>query len=128
MIKQYYNNINEFVDVNNINQNDKYRAVINTLDFNACCNILLQYADIETYKRAYKRDKNFNNIHNNWFINNGQLPVKSKEKIWQWDIIGYRMLHNPQATIRLKNISLALLTCIAKECARMLIEPNNNNI
>lgn len=125
MVKQDYNNINEFVDVNNINQNDKYRAVINALDFSACCNILLQYADIEAYKQAYKQDKNLNNIHNTWFYNMGQLPIRFKEVIWQWDIIGYRMLHNPKATIRLKSISLSLLTCIAKECTRMMIKCNN---
>lgn len=122
MIKQYYNNIAEFVDMNNINQNDKYKAVINALDFNACCNILLQYADIEEYKQAFEYDKHLNNINNEWFYNRGQIPIRLKEMIWQWDIIGYRMLHNSQATIGLKNISLALLTYIAKECARMLIE------
>lgn len=125
MIRQNYNNINEFVDVNNINQNDKYRAVINALNFNACCNILLQYADIEEYKQAFECDQHLNNIHNTWFYNKGQLPIRLKEIIWQWDIIGYRMLHNPQTTIRLKTISLSLLTCIAKECTRMLIEYND---
>ena len=127
MTRKYYSNITEFVDVNSINQNDKYRAVINALDFNTCCNILLQYADIEEYKRAFECDQHLNNINNKWFYNTGQLPIRLEERIWQWDIIGYRMLLNPQATIRLKSISLALLTCIAKECARMLIEYNERS-
>ena len=41
---------------------------------------------------------------------------------WKWDYIGDEMLHNPNAKIRFQLMSNCNRTCIAKACARIILE------
>lgn len=94
------------------------------LDFEACKEILLMHITYDDLLDAYSKDKNLNNILNKHYYCKDVLPnlICTANKCWQWDIIGYKMLHNRKATIKFKFISLANLTCIAKACARMTIK------
>lgn len=126
--KKLFKNTDEFSKLNAQNDNDShfstYKAIVQALDFEACKEILFMYTTYDDLLEAYHKDKNLNNILNEHYYCKDVLPNLrlTLDKCWQWDIIGYKMLHNRKATIKLKLISLADLTCIAKACARMAIK------
>ena len=112
-------------ELNDKNHSAKYEAVVRALDFRACKEILLRYITYDELLKAYKKDKNLNNILNSKYYCESMLPLPlrlANTTCWQWDMIGYQMLHNNKATIKFKFISLSTLTCIAKACARMIIQ------
>ena len=88
----------------------KYSSIVNDLDYEACKNILLKFTTIEDLKRKYKEDEHLNG---RFFNSSNALDV--------WDKIGYLMITNPCRKITFKSYSLCNLTCIAKQCARMII-------
>lgn len=125
--KKLLKNVNEFFELNSLNDEShffKYEAIVQALDFEACKEILLMHTTYDDLLDAYNKDKNLNNILNEHYYCKDVLPNfrYTDEDCWQWDIIGYQMLHNRKATIKFKLISLACLTCIAKACARMMIK------
>ena len=125
--KKLFKGTNEFFELNGLNDksySDKYEAIVQALDFEACKEILYMYTTYDKLLDAYKKDKNLNNILNKRHCCKDVLPTfrYTSDGCWQWDIIGYKMLHNHKATIKFKFISLSTLTCIAKACARMIIK------
>lgn len=125
--KKLFKNTDEFFKLTSLNDEShfsKYEAVVQALDFEACKEILLMYTTYDDLLDAYNKDKYLNNILNEHYYCKDVLPnlIRAADRCWQWDVIGYQMLHNRKATIKFKFISLACLTCIAKACARMMIK------
>ena len=122
--KKLFKNTDEFSKLSGLNNHfSKYGAIVQALDFEACKEILFMYTTYDDLLNAYHKDKNLNNILKKHYYCKDVLPhlIHTADKCWQWDIIGYKMLHNRKATIKFKLISLADLTCIAKACATMII-------
>lgn len=131
MQKELFQNADEFFELNGLKDKShsaKYEAIVQALNFSACKEILLMFTTYDKLLNAYKDDEHLNNILNQKVYNKDVLSRYQCGTYWQWDIIGYQMLHNSKATIQFKLISLSMLTCIAKECARMLIEYNEGSI
>lgn len=114
-----YKNVDEFLKENNLdrfNEHEKcFRRIVKELDLNTCKQILLKQLDrdgitIEKLKEKYNQDKYLNNIY------------RIGATTWKWDYIGNDMLHNPNAKIRFQLMSNCNRTCIAKACARMVVE------
>lgn len=120
-----YKNIDEFLKLNNIDRckdfEHAFETVVRALDYDMCKRILLNTlsADsitIEKLKDKILEDRHLNNIYKQSYRRNyGRI-------IWEWDIIGEQMLHNAKATVRFRAMSDCTRTCIAKECARMVIK------
>ena len=117
--RKIYSNIDEFLKENNLsrfNEHEKcFRRIVKELDFNTCKQILLRRLDqdeitVQNLKEKYKQDKYLNNIY------------KSSNVLQEWDFIGDKMLNNPNAKIRFRLMSNCNRTCIAKACARMILE------
>lgn len=124
-----YENINTFAIETlpkNVTHREKYSAIVTNLDYPTCKEIALQFATLDEYKKSYKKDKALNNmLHNHHPINEcSELKAFNKmvNTYWDWDLMGRRMLHNPNRTITIQSYSLSDCTCIAKECVRMIIE------
>lgn len=125
--KKLFKNTDEFSKLSGLDSHfSKYGAIVQALDFESCKEILFMYTTYDDLLNAYNKDKNLNNILNEHYYCKDVLPnfIVTANECWQWDIIGYKMLHNRKATIKFKLISLADLTCIAKACARMIIQLN----
>lgn len=114
-----YKNIDEFLKDNNLDRLTEhercFQRVVEELDFNSCKKILLRQLEqdgitIEKLKEKYEQDKYLNNIY------------KFRGRTWNWDYIGDEMLRNPNAKIRFELMSNCNRTCIAKACARLVIE------
>ena len=114
-----YKNVDEFLKENNLdrfNEHEKcFKRIVEELDFNTCKQILLRQlkrdgVSVEQLKRKYKQDKYLNNIY------------RMSSTSWKWDYIGDEMLHNPNAKIRFQLMSNCNRTCIAKACARIILE------
>ena len=122
MIKTYHN-VDELIKskgLDRASQHDEaFTAVVNELGYEACKKILLAYLDINTLAKAYKEDKYLNNIYKQSY--NHELDRVT----WTWDFIGDDMLHRFNAPIRFRLMSDCNRTCIAKACARMIIEEIN---
>lgn len=119
-----YKNVDEFLKENNLdrfNEHEKcFQRVVEELDFNTCKQILLRQLErdgitVKELKEKYKQDKYLNNIYKH----NGSSK-------WTWDFIGNDMLYNRNARIKFKLMSDCNRTCIAKACARMVVENYNN--
>lgn len=117
---EIYTSVDEFLKENNLdkfNERDKcFRRVVEQLDFNTCKQLLLRRLEqdgitIKKLKEKYNQDKRLNNIY--------RFDLSGK---WGWDFIGDDMLRNPSAKIRFRFMSDCNRTCIAKACARMVIE------
>lgn len=115
-----YINVDEFLKENNANRFDEheecFRRIVEELDFNICERILLSHLErdgitIEKLKEKYNQDRCLNNIYRH--TSSGR---------WEWDFIGDEMLHNPKAKIKFRLMSNCNRTCIAKACARMVVE------
>ena len=119
MIKTYHN-IDEFIKLKGLNRASQhaeaFSAVVNALGYEACKKILLAYLDINTLVKAYKQDKYLNNVYKQCY--NHEL----NRVTWTWDLIGDDMLHRFNAPIRFRLMSDCNRTCIAKACARMIVE------
>ena len=124
MIKTYHN-VDEFIESKGLDRASQhaeaFSAVVNALGYEACKKILLAYLDINTLTKAYKQDKNLNNIYKQSY--NHEL----NRVTWTWDLIGNDMLHRFNAPIRFRLMSDCNKTCIAKACARMVIEEFNKD-
>ena len=126
--KKLFKNNTEFFELNGLSNTDwqtRNEAIVQALNFEACKEILLMYTTYDKLLKAYKKDKDLNNILNQKIYNRNVLPRCFRYQCgtyWQWDIIGYQMLHNNKATIEFKFISLSSLTSIAKACARLVIK------
>lgn len=122
MIKTYHN-IDELIKLKGLDRasqhDEAFSAVVNELGYNQCKAILLTYLDINTLTKAYKQDKNLNNIYKQSY--NHEL----NRVTWTWDLIGDDMLHRFDVPIRFRLMSDCNRTCIAKACARMVIEEFN---
>lgn len=114
-----YKNVDEFLKENNLdrfNEHEKcFRKVVEELDFNTCKQILLRWLEqdrvsVEKLKEKYNQDKYLNNIY------------RMNATTWEWDYIGNDMLYNPNAKIRFRLMCNCNRTCIAKACARMVVE------
>ena len=114
-----YKNVDEFLKENNLdrlNEHEKcFKRIVEELDFNTCKQILLRQLErdrvsIEQLKEKYKQDKYLNNIYS------------MSALTWEWDCIGDKMLHNPNAKIRFRLMSNCNKTYIAKTCARIVAE------
>ena len=114
-----YTNVDEFLKENNldrVNEHEKcFRRIVEELDYNTCKQILLRRLDqdeitIEKLKEKYNQDKYLNNIY------------RMKSTTCEWDYIGNDMLHNPDVKIKFKMTSNCNRICIAKACARMILE------
>lgn len=115
-----YQNVDEFLKENNLDRfNDHdicFMEIVKELNFNSCKEILLRQLErdgvtIENLKEKYEQDKYLNNIYRS-----------NSRDTWEWDYIGNDMLHNPSAKIRFRLMSNCNRTCIAKACARMIVE------
>lgn len=128
MQKELFQNADEFFELNGLKDKSysaKYEAIVQALNFEACKEILFTYITYDKLLNAYKKDEHLNNILNQKIVNTNILSRCFRYQCctyWQWDIIGYQMLHNNRATIRLMFISPCILTCIAKSCAIMIIQ------
>lgn len=128
MIRKLFKNDTEFFELNELSNADwqtRNGAIVQALDFEACKNILFIYTTYDKLLNAYKKDKNLNNILNSRHYCRNVLPEffrYTNDTCWQWDIIGYQMLHNNRATIKFKDVILRLLTNIAKACAIQVIK------
>ena len=122
MIKTYHN-VDEFIKLKGLDRasqhDEAFTAVVNELGYEACKKILLAYLDINTLAKAYKEDKYLNNIYTQYY--NHELDRVT----WTWDLIGDDMLHRFNAPVRFRLMSDCNRTCIAKACARMVIEELN---
>lgn len=114
-----YKSANEFFKENNLDKfkehENCYARIVEELDFNICKKILLRQLEqdgitLEKLREKYEQDKYLNNIY------------KYKGRYWQWDWIGDEMIRNPNAKIKFKLMSDCDRTCVAKACARMVIE------
>ena len=88
----------------------KYNSIVKDLDYEACKNILLTFTTVDKLKEKYKEDEHLNGC----FLN-------ARNPLDVWNTIGYLMLTNPNRTITFKKFSLCNLTCIAKQCAKMIV-------
>ena len=114
-----YRNVDEFLKENNLdrfNEHEKcFRRIVEELDYNTCKRILLRQLEqdgvsVEKLKEKYSQDKYLNNIYS------------MCATTWEWDFIGNDMLHNPNAKIKFRLMSNCNRTCIAKACARIVVE------
>ena len=117
-----YKNVDEFLKENNLDRVNEHKKcfskVVEELDFNTSKQILLRQLErdgvsVEQLKEKYNEDKYLNNIYRN-----------NSRGSWEWDYIGNDMLHNPNAKIKFRLMSDSNRTCIAKACARMVVETN----
>lgn len=128
MQRELFKNADEFFELNGLKDKShsaKYEAIVQALNFEACKDILFMYTTYDKLLNAYKKDEHLNNILNQKIYNRNVLPECFRYQCgtyWQWDIIGYQMLHNSKATIKFKFISLSTVTCIAKACAKLIIK------
>lgn len=88
----------------------KYRSIVKDLNYESCKDILLNYVSKEQLIKKYKEDICFNT-----------KVFNVKNQLDMWNNIGALMIKNPNRTITFKRFSLCNLTCIAKQCARMII-------
>lgn len=88
----------------------KYESIVKDLNYEGCKDILLRFISKEKLIKAYKRDIHFNT-----------KIFESKKQLAIWDSIGALMATNPNRTITFKRLSLCNLTCIAKQCAKMMV-------
>lgn len=88
----------------------KYSSIVKDLNYKSCKDILLSFTTIEELKKKYEKDKHFNG---GFFNTNDYLRI--------WSGIGYLMATNPNRKITLKSCSLCNFTCIAKQCAKMIV-------
>ena len=120
-----YHNVDEFIKSKGLDRasqhEEAFSAVVNELGYEACKKILLAYLDIDTLTKAYRQDKYLNNIYEQHY--NHEL----NRVTWTWDLIGDNMLHRFNAPIRFRLMSDCNRTCIAKACARMVIEESNKD-
>ena len=118
-----YHNVDEFIKLKGLNRasqhDEAFSAVVNELGYEACKKILLTYLDVNTLIKAYKQDKYLNNIYKQHY--NHEL----NKVTWTWDFIGDDMLHRFNVPIRFRLMSDCNRTCIAKACARMIVEELN---
>lgn len=120
-----YKNIDEFLKLNNIDRCKDFElafeTIVRALDYNACKRILLNRLSangitIDKLREKFLKDKYLNNIYK-------MRHMQPYNKItWEWDIIGDEMLRNPKVTVRFELMSDCNRTCIAKECAGMVIK------
>lgn len=120
-----YETIDEFLKLNNIDRCKdfelSFQTVVRALDYNTCKQILLSAlsADgitIEKLKKKFLEDRNLNNVYNM------RRMRRYGRVMWKWDIIGDEMLHNAKRTVSFRLLSDCNRTCIAKECAGMVIK------
>lgn len=111
-----YKNVSDYT-MTNFNTKDyetdhtlKYKSIVKDLDYKSCKEILLIYVTIDELKRQYKEDKHFNGSF-----------LEAKKPLNVWSRIGKLMITNPNRKITIKSYSLCNLTCIAKQCAKMII-------
>lgn len=88
----------------------KYKSIVKDLNYESCKDILLNYISKEKLIEKYKENKHFNTKVFN--------VIKQLD---MWDSIGELMATNPKRTITFKRLSLCNLTCIAKQCAEMIV-------
>ena len=94
----------------------KYSSIVKDLNYESCKNILLAFATIDELKKKYKEDKHFNG---RFFNTNDTLDI--------WGDIGKLMTTNPNRKITVERYPLYNLTCIAKQCARMIVMEDLKN-
>ena len=119
-----YTTVDDFLKENKLdrfNEHEKcFERVVEELDFNTCKQILLSQLEldgvtIEKLKEKFRQDKYLNNIY------------KHRSGLgWKWDLIGDEMLYNRNAKIKFKLMSDCNRTCIAKACAKMIVEDYND--
>lgn len=88
----------------------KYSSIVEDLDYKSCKNILLSFVSKEKLIKEYQKDIHFNT-----------KVFNAKNQLAIWDSIGSLMTINPNRTITFKRLSLCNFTCIAKQCARMIV-------
>lgn len=119
-----YTTVDDFLNENNLdrfNEHEQcFERIVEELDFNTCKQILLRRlgqdgVTIGKLKEKFIQDKYLNNIYR------GRSSLS-----WEWDFIGDEMLCNRNAKIKFKLMSNCNRTCIAKACARMVVEDYNN--
>ena len=124
MVKTYYN-VDELIKSKGLDRASQhaeaFSAVVNALGYEACKKILRAYLDVDTLTKAYRQDKNLNNIYKQSY--NHEL----NKVTWTWDLIGDDMLHRFNVPVRFRLMSDCNRTCIAKACARMVIEEFNKD-
>ena len=121
----HYESVDKFFEEHNLDRfageeghHACYSAVVKALNYDACKKILLEQLehdgiDLETLKQRYEADKALNNIYKFRYQGTGG---------WTWDDIGADMLYNYDATVSFRLMSPCNKTCIAKACARMVVE------
>ena len=122
MIRTYHN-VDEFIKSKGLDRatqhDEAFSAVVNELGYEACKAILLNYLDIDTLIKAFKEDKYLNNIYKQNY--NHEL----NRVTCTLNLICNDVLHRFNAPIIFRLISDCNRTCIAKACARMIIEEIN---
>lgn len=117
-----YNNVEDYKLISGIADSEElYKDIVSRLGYGKCVEILRGYIEDTFLMKAYQDDYCLNNIwHHRRRVS--LLPrrfLEFNDVTWEWDDIGYEMLHNRLSTIGFKGISLSTLTSIAKACARM---------
>lgn len=119
-----YENIDEFLKLNNIDRCKDfelaYKTVVKALNYDMCKQILLNRLSADGISIKKLKDEFLEDRHLNYIYKIGYNRNYDKV-IWTWDIIGEQMLRNIKATVRFRLMSDSCRTCIAKECARMVI-------
>lgn len=123
---EVYKNVDEYFKSKNLDrslQHGKcFKTLINDIGFGNCKRILFEYVYPAELLLDYRQDKNFNlsklqRRSSLDYFTSLYTDVRPNK----WDEIGHRMLYtNPKLYI--KTFSLCDLTCLAKACARMIVD------
>lgn len=123
---EVYKNVDEYFEskkLNRFKQHKKcFKTLVNNIGFDKCKRILLEYIYPAELLLNYRSDENFNlsklqRMSSLEYFTNLYTDARPNK----WDEIGYRMLYsNPK--LHFKTFSFCDLTCLAKACARMVVD------
>lgn len=121
-----YKNVDDYFRSKGLNRFSQHRncfeSLVNDIGFNKCKRILFEYIHTSELLFDYKRDEHFNlsklQRRSSLDYFTGLYTDARPNK---WDEIGHRMLR-ANRNLYIKGFSFCDLTCLAKACARMIID------
>lgn len=122
---EVYKNVNEYFESKNLNRFEQHKecfeTLVNDIGFDKCKRILFEYVHTSELLFDYRQDEHFNSSKlQRWSSLDYFTNLNAYDRPNKWDEIGHRMLYaNPK--LYFKTFSLCNLTCLAKACARMIV-------
>lgn len=123
---EVYKNVDDYFKSKGLNRFSQHRkcfkTLVNNIGLDKCKHILFEYVHTSELLLDYKKDNYFNSSKlQRWSSLKYFTNLNAYDRPNKWDEIGYRMLR-ANRKLFIKGYSLCDLTCLAKACARMVID------